>query len=86
MFIIIMNDAIEFFDVPDEYEIELVFADNRRNMRCNCKCDISQNNTVTEIYDSYDQTIATSIKELADLGVVKATVIGKHEIDMSEVL
>ncbi len=74
-----MLKPIVFFEIPDEYEIELEFKGNRPLMKC--RCDISHNNTVTAIYDSSDDIIATSMRDLAELGVVKATLIALYKID-----
>ena len=82
--LITMIEPIEFFEVPDEYEIELEFANNRRNRKMRCRCDISHNNVVTEVYDDSYHVIATSMQDLIEMGVCKATVIALHEIDFGE--
>ena len=81
--LIIMQTPIEFFEIPDTFKIELEFKNKTATM--DCHCDLSHNNTVTEIYDSSGEIIATCMDDLIALGVTKATVKASHEVDISEV-
>lgn len=78
-----MLSPIEFFDVADEYRVRLEIG-NRTHIY-HCRCDFSSENVVQEIYDDSGEIIATSMEDLARLGVSKATVIADYEVDLSEV-
>ena len=81
----IMLIPIEFFEIPDAYEIELEFS-KKRGQTMKCRCEISYNNVVTEIYDSSGNIFAATLGDLRQLGVVKATVKALHSVDLSEVI
>lgn len=77
-----MFEPIEFFEIPERYEIILEFVDNRVNRKC--RCDLSHGNVITEVYDESGDIIATSMNDLAGMGVAKATLVAYHEIDFSK--
>ena len=75
-------DRIEFFEIPDEYHITLNFSKPRTQKKYRCKVDVSHGNVIREIYDDYDEIIATSLKDLQDLGVISAELHALHEIEV----
>lgn len=77
-----MFELIEFYEIPEEYEILLDFADGRgRSYRC--RLDISHGNRISEIYDADDNVIATNMNDLREMGVVASTLIQSHDIEVN---
>lgn len=83
--LILMMQPIEFFEIPDQYEIEFEFRDGGTQTYA-CRCDVSHNCQVTEIYDTDGYVIATDLRDLFAGGVVKATVKAHHKIDITELV
>ena len=79
--LIFMLTPIEYFEMPDECEIELEFKHGRTG-RYRCRTDVSYGNFVKEVYDKDDEIIATSLSDLRNMGVTKATLIQRHEIEV----
>ena len=76
-----MYGPIEFYGTPDACAIELNFS-NGRTKHYRCRVDISEGNTVSEVYDKDDEVIATTLQELLDMGVVSASVKATHQIEL----
>ncbi|MCY3721338.1 MAG: hypothetical protein OXG97_03860 [Candidatus Poribacteria bacterium] len=76
-------DTIEFYDVPEEHEILLEFK-NGVKKTCRCRTDISHDNIVEAVYDRDDNVIATSARELRELGVRRATVKAFHDVNLND--
>ncbi len=82
--LIIMMSQIEFYEIPDKYEIELEL-DNGDTRTYDCRCDISDKCRVIEIYDTDGYVIGTSLRDILLEGAVKFTVKAHHNVDLSEV-
>ena len=80
--LLINMSPIEFFEIPEQCEVLLQIG----NKTLRCSCEIRNSGTVSEVYDESGEIIATSNEDLARLGVSKATVIAKHEVDMGQVI
>ena len=81
----IMLNAIEYFEIPDECQIELEFNNGKSGIY-RCRTDVSFGNVVKEIYNKDDEIIATSMNDLVALGVTKAIVRTAHTIDLGDVI
>lgn len=81
--LLINMNPIEFFEIPDECQIELEFKNNRSGIY-RCRIDVSYGNIVKEIYDKDDRIIATSMNDLVALGVTKVIVRPAHTVDLSD--
>ena len=66
--LILMLHPIVFFEIPDEYQIELEFDGNRKPETYRCRCDVSYNNKVMEVYDESDEIIAICMEDLVETG------------------
>ncbi len=73
-------NKIEFFEIPEECQIELQIGKHTKTY--SCICDLSHGNIVKEVYDDSGEIIATSMSDLMDIGVSKATVIQLHEVEL----
>lgn len=78
----IMENQIEYYEIPEECQIELQIGNKTQIL--DCRVDLSHDSIVSEVYDNAGNIIATSMDDLVKLGVAKATVIQKHEVDLSE--
>ena len=75
-----MIESIEFFEIPEECKIELHFKEGiPRTYRC--RVDISHGNVVSEVFDQYDNIIASCMQDLRDMDVVSAYLLSKHDIE-----
>ena len=79
MCVLLINmTPIEFFEMPEESEIELEFP-KRKFERYRCR---TGGNVVLEVFDDHDEIIATSLENLKAMGAVKVTIVQKHEVEI----
>ena len=72
---------IEFFEIPDESKIELTFRDGKTK-EFRCRTDFLHTNVVSEVYDEFDEVIATSMIDLKLMGAISARIMPIHEIEV----